>query len=338
MKQISTIHRSIAVITLAVFAGFIGIFVQQVYAQTPQTNTPAPGQALEIAPPVLNLTADPGQAIQANLSIRDVSTSSLIVTSQVNDFTARGEDGTPKLLLEEGETSPYSLKTWVAPIPKLTLKPKQIESLPITIRVPANAAPGGYFAVVRFTATAPELKDTGVSLSASLGTLILLRVNGEAKESMSVEQFATSKDGTIGSLFDAAPLNFVVRLRNQGTVHEQPVGRIAVKDMFGNLIANVNVNLARSNVLPGSVRRFDAPLDKAVLGDRWLFGRYTADLTATYGSSKQTVTSQLTFWIIPYKLIGIIVLVLLLLFFVLRIAIKRYNDYILGQTRGRRRR
>ena len=108
--------------------------------------------------------------------------------------------------------------------------------------------------------------------------------------------------------------------------------------MFGNLIANVNVNLGQSNVLPGSVRRFEAPLDKAVIGDRWLFGRYTADLTATYGANKDTTTAQISFWIIPYKLIGIIVLVLLLLFFIFRIAIKRYNDYILGQTRGRRRR
>ena len=333
MKQYSTIFRSLTVIAVAVF-GLLLATTHQVAAQ----NAPAPGQALEIAPPVLNLTADPGQSIQANISIRDVSTSAVVVTSEVNDFTANGEDGTPKLLLEEAETSPYSLKAWVAPIPQLTLKPRQIESLPVTIRVPANAAPGGYYAVIRFTASAPELKDTGVSLSASIGTLVLLRVNGDAKEDMSVEQFTTSKDGTVGTLFDAAPLDFIVRVRNKGTVHQQPVGRVVVKDMFNNHIANVNVNLARANVLPGSVRRFEAPLDKAVIGDRWLFGRYTADLTVTYGTNGDTTTSSMSFWIIPYKLIAIVVLVMLVLFFVLRIALKRYNDYILGQTRGRRRR
>jgi hypothetical protein len=336
MKQYSTIFRKLTILSLALFSVVV-FATHQSSAQTP--TTPAtPGQALEIAPPVLNLTADPGESIQANISIRDVSTSPLVVTSEVNDFTANGEDGTPKLLLEEGETSPYSLKAWVAPIPSLTLKPKQIESLPVTIRVPADAAPGGYYAVVRFTATPPELEDTGVSLSASLGTLILLRVNGDAKESISVEQFTASKDGTVGSVFDAAPLDFIVRLRNEGTVHQQPTGRIAVKDMFNNHIANVNVNLAQANVLPGSVRRFEAPLDKAVIGDRWLFGRYTADLTVTYGSAKDTTTSTMTFWIIPYKLIAAIILGLLLLFFIIRIALKRYNEYIIGQTRGRRRR
>lgn len=333
MNRLTTILHTTAILGVAVIAVVV-VATQQINAQTPA----APGQALEIAPPVLNLTADPGQSIQANISIRDVSTSPLVVTSEVNDFTANGEDGTPKLLLGEDETSPYSLKTWVAPIPQLSLKPRQIESLPVTIRVPANAAPGGYYAVVRFTASAPELEGTGVALSASLGTLILLRVNGDAKESISVEEFGVSKDGTKGSLFDAAPIDFVIRLRNEGTVHLQPVGKIAVKDMFGNKIANVNVNLNQNNVLPGSVRRFDAPLDKAVIGDRWLFGRYTADLTATYGSDKSTVTSQTVFWIIPYKLIAGIILGLVLLFFILRLAIRRYNERLLGQTRGRRRR
>lgn len=333
MKQYSTIFRSLAVISLAFFSILV-VATSQTHAQTPA----GPGQALEIAPPVLNLRANPGESIQANLSIRDVSTSALVVTSEVNDFTANGEDGTPKLLLGEGETSPYSLKSWIAPIPQLTLKPKQIESLPVTIRVPANAAPGGYYAVVRFTASAPELKDTGVSLSASLGTLILLRVNGDAKEAMSVEQFAISKDGTVGSLFDAAPLDFIVRVRNEGTVHQQPTGRISVKDMFGNKVANVNVNLQQNNVLPGSVRRFESPLNESVLGDRWLFGRYTADLTVTYGSANDTTTAQTIFWIIPYKLIAAIILGLLLLIFIGRLVLKRYNDYILGQTRGRRRR
>ncbi len=333
MNRFSTILRSTVTLGLATLAIIVSASFQ-VQAQTPQ----APGQALEIAPPVLNLTADPGQSIQANISIRDVSTSPLVVTSEVNDFTANGEDGTPKLLIEEGEVSPYSLKPWIAPIPQLSLKPRQIESLPVTIRVPADAAPGGYYAVVRFTASAPELEDTGVALSASVGTLILLRVNGDAKESIAVEEFSVSKDGTKGSIFDAAPINFVTRLRNDGTVHQQPIGRIAVKDMFGNKIANVNMNLNQNNVLPGSIRRFESPLDKAVIGDRWLIGRYTADLTVTYGSSQATTTSQLSFWIIPYKLIGIILLILVLVFFLARLAITHYKDHIIGQTRGRRRR
>lgn len=305
---------------------------------------PAPqqgnGQALEIAPPVLDIRGNPGETVEAQISLRDISPVRLLVRNEINDFVAAGEDGTPKILVEEGEESPYSIKSWISPLPEITLEPRQIEELTVNIAIPANAAPGGYFGVIRFTAEAPELSGTGVSLSASLGTLVLLRVNGDAKEAMSVEEFYVEKDQNRSWVFESAPIMFYERLKNEGNVHEQPRGQISIKDMFGQKIANLNVNLENRNVLPGSTRKFEQPLDETVIGNRMLFGRYTADLEITYGSAenRQTMTSQLSFWVIPYKLIAGILLGLVALFFILRIAIKRYNDRLLSQSRGRRRR
>ncbi len=82
--------------------------------------------------------------------------------------------------------------------PEQLLVPRQIKSLPLNIEVPASAAPGGYFGVVRFTGTAPELKGTGVSLSASLGSLVLVRVNGNAKEKLDVAEFSVNQGGKPG--------------------------------------------------------------------------------------------------------------------------------------------
>ncbi len=301
-----------------------------------QTNSSTPGQALEIAPPVVNLTADPGQSIETKISIRDVSTAALLVRSEVNDFVANGEDGTPKLLLDETAESPYSMKSWIAPLPNMTLKPKQVQDLPVSIRVPANASPGGYFAVVRFTASAPEIDQTGVSLSASLGALILLRVNGDAKESMSVEEFFVKKNGVPGSFFESTPLDFVLRVKNTGNIHEQPTGQAIVTDMFGNNVAALNYNLEALNVLPGSIRRFESPLNKEVIGDRVLFGPYTAQLKITYGADKQTLTANLSFWVIPWKLILFGVVGLVGAFFLLRAGLRRYNERIIQQSRRRR--
>lgn len=297
------------------------------------------GQALEIAPPVLNIKANPGETVKTTISLRDVSTSPLVVRNQINDFVAAGEDGTPKLLLDENaEESPYSLKAWVQPLPEFTLKPREVNQLPVTIRVPANAAPGGYYAVVRFTASPPGLDGTGVSLSASLGTLILLRVNGDAKEAMSVEQFAATKGGENNWLFESAPITFLTRIRNSGSSHEQPSGQIAIKDMFGNAVANVNVNLNQNNVLPGSVRKFEPVLDSSVIGNRILFGRFTADLKLSYGTQGQTLTSSTSFWVIPYRLIGFAILLIIILVIVIRIALRRYTDRAIAKSRSRRRR
>ncbi len=311
-------------------------------APTPANNNDI-GQALEIAPPVINLTANPGQTIKTQISLRDVSKGKLLVKGQVNDFVAAGEDGTPKILLDEAqdEPSPYSLKTWIAPLPELVLEPQQIRNLPVTITVPANAAPGGYYGVVRFTATPPGLDGTGVSLSASLGSLILVRVNGAAKEAMTIEQFLIKQDGKKDSpsktLFESTPITFVQRLKNTGNLHQQPTGQVTVTDMFGKKVAAVNINLPPRNILPDSIRRFEQPLNSSVIGSKKLFGRYTADLKVTYGTDKQVLTKSLTFWIIPYKLIAVVIVVLIIGFFILRVLIKRYNQNIINKASSRRR-
>jgi hypothetical protein len=300
------------------------------------------GQALEIAPPVLNLRADPGKTVRATINLRDVSSSPLVVRNQINDFVAGGEDGTPKLLIDENgeqsEESPYSLKEWVQPLPQFTLQPREVNELPLTINVPKNAAPGGYYAVIRFTASPPGIDQSGVSLSASLGTLVLLRVNGDAKEAMSIEEFSTTKNGANTWLFESPPVTFSTRVKNEGSVHQQPVGQILVKDMFGGAVANVNVNLNQNNVLPASIRQFPGVLDSTVIGNRFLFGRYTADLKMSYGSEGQTMTASTSFWVIPYRLVGFALLLLLIAFIVIRIALKRYTERVVARSRSNRRR
>lgn len=299
------------------------------------------GQALEIAPPVLNLRGDPGASVRGTINLRDVSPNALVVTNEINDFTAQGEEGIPKLLLDEGESSPYSMKTWFRPIGQLTLKPKEIREMPFTIDIPASAAPGGYYAVIRFSASAPDIDSSGVSLAASIGALVFLRVNGDAQEKLSVVGFNTvTKDNKPRSLFEGTPINFAVRVKNEGNVHEQPAGRIMITDMFGKTTAGINVNLPPRNVLPGSIRRFETPLDKTVIGNKMLFGRYTAELTLTYGTNKQTITKKTSFWVIPYTLIVGVIVALVALFFIFRTMIKRYNRAVVrkAQKRARRRR
>jgi hypothetical protein len=298
------------------------------HAQAASTGS---GQALEIGPPVVNLSVDPGKTVTAQISLRDVSGTPLLVTGQINDFIAEGEDGTPKILLD-GTTSPYSFKAWVAPLTSLTLQPKQIKTLTVTINVPANASPGGYYGVVRFTGTPPGLNGTGVSLAASLGSLVLLTVNGQAKESMSIAEFSANNGGKAMTLFQSAPINFIQRLKNSGNIQEEPTGLVTITDMFNKTVATLPINEPPGNVLPSSIRKFSVPLDSTVIGNRILFGLYHADLTVTYGADKQTLTSSFTFWVIPYTLIIVVVVALVVAFLVLRFLIRRYNRLIIARA------
>lgn len=301
--------------------------------QTPARN----GQALEIAPPVLTLTADPGEKVTAKIKLRDISKGKLIVTNEITDFTASGEDGTPKLL-QPGESSPYSLRDWIQPLPQLLLNPRQVKSLDVTVNVPANASPGGYYGVVRFTAIPPDQERSGVSLSASLGALVFVKVNGKAHEAMSIEDFSVKHGSLGGPVLESAPLTFTEKLKNTGNMFEKPAGQVIITDMFGKEVGRVNVNLEGGYVLPDSTREFSQEFDESVIGNKFLFGFYKAHLEVTYGSDKQIVTSDISFWVIPYRLIGIIILVLIVGFFVLRNAVRRYNKHIIQKSQKKSRR
>jgi hypothetical protein len=309
-------------------------------APAPKTDPSKTGQALEIAPPIVYVTVDPGQTVKTQIYLRDISSGNLLVTGQANDFVASGEDGVPKLLLtaNDEKNNPFSLKDWFGTLPSLTLIPHEIKTMAITLHIPANASPGGHYGVIRFTATPPELKDTGVSLSASLGALMLVTVRGDIHESLATKSFSVNNGGGAGSLFESGPVNFVEELNNTGNVHLQPTGQVSITDMFGKKLADVNVNLPPANILPQSTRKFTQPLDKSVIGNKMLFGRYTAKLKVTYGTDKKILTASLSFWVIPYRLIAILIIVLIAGFFILRYLVKRYNRYVISQANKSRRR
>jgi hypothetical protein len=320
---------------LSISVLLIGIAMPAALAATAApTNS---GQALEIAPPLIYLNVSPGQTVQTQVLIRDVSSAALDVSGQVNDFVASGEDGTPKVLLNETTTDPYSLKNWVVSLPTLQLVPKQIKTLPVTIHVPADASPGGHYGVVRFTASAPSINGgNGVSLSASIGALMLLTVSGKITQNLTIQEFSVNHGGKSGSLFESGPVTFVERLKNTGNVHVQPTGQVTVTDMFGHKIGAVNVNLPPGNVLPDSTRKFSQALDKSVIGNKKLFGHYTAKLTITYGTEKKTVSDSLSFWVIPFRLVAVVIAVLIAGFFGLRYALRRYNRAILERANNNR--
>jgi hypothetical protein len=329
---------------IAIFVGSFLAFSPAAFAATapPKAAPPPPppnyGQALEIAPPVIYLTVNPGQSVKTQIFLRDISSGPLVVGGTVNDFTAAGEDGTPKILLNNDDSNnPYSMKTWVAPPVSLNLIPKEIKTMNITINVPKDASPGGHYGIVRFTATPPSLKSSGVSLSTSLGALMLVTVNGNVKENLSIKSFYVDHNGKKGSLFQSGPLNFTEEIQNTGNIHEQPTGQVAITNMFGKKLASVNVNLPPRNILPQSTRKFNQALDKSVIGNKKLFGRYTAKLSVTYGKNKTVATSTFSFWVIPYRLVAAVIVILIAGFFALRFGIRRYNRYIVGRSGGRRK-
>ncbi len=285
------------------------------------------GQGLQISPVLVETSADPGQTIAVPIKIKNVTAGALIIKSLANDFKAKGEEGDPNIILDPNEVGTFSLRHWIQPVADMRLESQEMRTLSVQIKIPKNAEPGGHYGVIRFSGVPPELKDTGVALSASVGTLTLLKVSGNIHESAALEEFYAASAGKKSGFFEAGPISFVERVKNSGNIHIKPTGTVDIKDMFGKSIASLQVNQPPKNVLPESIRRFDQELNK-----KWLFGRYSANLALTYGSADQKLTSQLVFWVIPWKLILAILFLITVIILVLRSSIKRYNRHIINKA------
>jgi hypothetical protein len=289
-------------------------------------STTRKGQGLEISPPLRDLKANPGQTVKTTVKVRNVTNNPLDVKAAVNDFTAAGEDGQPKLLLTDQETTPYSIKDWITTISSVTLQPKEQKTVNITMNVPSNASPGGHYGVVRFTGTPPGESSNAVALSASIGALILVRVSGNIQELASVEQFYTAQNNHQRWLFEYGPVDLVQRIKNTGNVHIKPSGTVRVTNTFGRETATLKINEGGGNILPSSIRKFQQTLNKKLL-----FGRYKAQADIVYGSKNTILVASTVFWVIPYKLIAIILALIALLIF----GIKRYNRYVIKRSHRR---
>lgn len=276
------------------------------------------GQGLEISPPLIEINVDPGKTVTTSIRIRNITKQEVVAKPQVNDFVAQGEEGQPKLLLNEkaSEPSPYSINGWVSALDDLTIAPGEAKTESLTISVPQGASPGGHYGVVRFTAAAPGIDSTGVSLSASVGTLVLINVSGKVVQNAVISDFYITKNAKKGSFFQAGPITFVERLQNRGNTHFKPTGTVRVTNTFGKETGVVSINTKGGNVLPSSTRRFEQDFAK-----KHLFGRYTAQANIQYAG--QNLTQSITFWVIPLKGTAIVLGLIIIAFVLLRMYVKQ---------------
>lgn len=277
------------------------------------------GQGLEISPPVIEKAGDPGSTQSFTIRVRNVTNATLVVTTTVDDFVANGEEGQAKLLLDNKETSPYSVKGWATLPAQITLVKDEAKSVQIDLHVPNDASPGGHYGVARFTGVPPGVDGSGVSLSASIGTLMLVKVSGDAKTSAKLAEFYATSNGKKGALFDKGPYGFTERIQNTGNVHFKPTGTVRVTDWRGHEVQVLSVNTTGGNVLPNSIRKFSQEMDK----NKKLFGRYQAELNIQY--SGQNLSGSLSFWVIPFKTIAIVLGVIILAFLMIRSLMRNYT-------------
>ena len=218
--QVQRIHKPtlLAGLVTILLASFVGLAATMTSSAQVGDDAVA-ANSLKVSPLRTDVSIDPGETKTVKITISNPTGSAVSVRPVQNDFVADGEDGTPALILEEAEYAPsHSLKRFLQPLESFTLEGGESRTIEATIAVPEDAEPGGYFGAVRFMPTSPD-GGGQVNLSASVASLILLRVNGDAPEKLSLTDFTIQQNGRSATFFTASDnMSASVRFKNDGDV------------------------------------------------------------------------------------------------------------------------
>lgn len=288
---------------------FTFYLISIVSAQSPAPATPSTG--LAVTPPTFEINGNPGDNIKNTVKLENMHPYPVEIAVDLRNFTAVGEEGAVGLT---EETTSFSLASWIEVMPKtVTIPPKTSQYFTFNIKVPLSAEPGGHFGSLIFrTIPTEKLEGSGASLAQEIGALVLLRIAGETVEQANIESFKTSQ-----ALYEKGPINFEIRIKNQGNVHTKPTGNIVITNILGKQVKSLSVE--PKNILPGATRKLEAAWDT-----KWRIGRYSATYTAIL--SDQTTRSITTnFTVLPYRALAVATIVLVIFILILKKYQKRLS-------------
>jgi hypothetical protein len=296
---------------------------------------PTSASALTISPTKIEVSADPGQELIGEIDVFNEEQEDKTFYSSYENFEPRGETGSPYFV---GGGS--GLSTWMKTQDSFTIKPGERLKIPYSIKIPDDATAGGYFAAI-FFGTQPPATGEGseVAVGGKVGSLVLLRLNGDINESGGVLDFSTVSNK---KFFTALPIDFSYRFNNTGGDRVVPKGELRIKNLLGLESGVLSVNKNEGSVLPNSIRKFDvtwteeetlasdATFIQAVKyqASHFRFGVYFANIEAVWGESSMRGEDSTWFVVLPWQLL----IVLIVLGTVLRFLLRFYNQHIITKA------
>lgn len=266
-----------------------------------------PGTKVEgdvvFGPGKIELVLGPGQIATREIYITNRLGKEMSFEIDVEDMTGSPDPEKTVIFLGE-KRGPYSLKDWIHPeLEEFTLQHGQRMRLPVEIKIPEDAEPGGRYGVV-FVATKPELPEVkpgegeaagAIAIRTRTGALCFIRIPGEVEEKGYLKEFKLTDSK---KFFEKGPISFKFIFENQGTVHLNPHGTVEIKNMLGKPVREIEV--VPFFTLPNSSR-----MHKVTWERERLFGRYKAIAHINRGYDDIIDTRTVEFWVIPWKLLAI---------------------------------
>jgi len=302
------------------------VFLGNVIPPSVLAATPDQGINLQISPLPIELNAQPGSSVGADLRVRNAGSQTEKLQVRLLKVTEDDNGGVhltdPKPSDEWVKWVSFSRTTFDAPS-------NQWQTVHMTVKLPKTAAFGYYYAVEFLRATAEPPQGGKEVARGAVATFILLNAESPgAVRAAQVVSFTSSR-----KMYEFLPANFTVKVRSTGNVHVAPHGNVFISK-GSKQVGSIEINSDQGNVLPKGSRFFSSAwkdgfphyetkmngnqpvLDKNGQPEtnltwdfskvnRLRYGHYTAKLVMVYddGSRDIPIEANLQFWVVPWRVI-----------------------------------
>jgi len=272
-----------------------------------------------VGPGRTEISLAPGETIIQNISVTNRISDNRLFELVVEDITGSA-DGSSAVRSTGDERGPYSIIDYISfQSDTFTLALGERAQIPIMVSVPEDAEPGGYYgSVLISTVQKGEQGETSAPRSpliARVGSLFFLTIEGDVEtegEVLSLDTLADNK------WFQSGPIDLGVVYENSGSIHLNPYGEISITNMFGEEVGYVQ--LEPWFVLPKSLRIREVTWDR-----EFLLGRYSATAKINRGYDNLVDEVSVTFWVLPWKVVGTIFVGVFIVLFSLRAFFRRFE-------------
>ena len=278
------------------------------------------GFNIQVSPSPLVVSLNPGERRTAIITVRNLSSHTETLTPQLNGFTI----GADSEKIDLKSDVPLGLSKWISFTQKtLTIPAGDSQPLQVVYDTPRNVG-FSYALAITLNQADKKTEASGATLKGSVAIFNLININrSDAKRELKIIDFKSDRGN-----YEYLPANFTLSVKNNGNVIDQPSGNIFVQRSFDDEepITIIPVNQANAYILPDTTRKLSSEWQdgfpyyatsttdgKTATKLTWNWsdlsslriGKYVAKVVLVYNDGQRDIplTASTTFWIIPWKLI-----------------------------------
>lgn len=317
-------RRGYVVIGVSVFiAGLVVLGAPSAGAQTTDNSF-----SVQVTPSPLVTTVKPGQSSTLELAVRNTSNATETLEAELRGFKI--DPQTNQISLDQ--TVPADIKSWVTfANPTFEIRAGEVFTERLTITTPKDAGFSYAFAVVLSRKIEQAAQPGKPSIQGSVAVFTLINVDKPgATKSYDISSFISKR-----RIYEYLPTELTINLKNTGNSIVKPTGSVFIERMRGGKpLAELRLNPNDSYLLPDTTRPLkvkwndgfpvytsvkvadNAPETQRLTWDyskihKLRIGRYTAKLVGVYNDGQRDipVTASVSFWVIPWRLLLMCLLV-----------------------------